>query len=165
LRLPIDVIKILIEYCAEGDHKNLSYISKVAMDWAMSGIDSEQKAREKICDCDKFLREIKKVLAVSNLNASQKKLINDWRSNLPDEVILAACDITVLNIGKPNFKYISSILKQCEEKNIKTSQEAYALSDKNKDLKSKSKKKAIKFTNFEQRKWDYEAIERRAQED
>lgn len=44
LRLPVEVIIMLLEYCASMDKRNMRYIEKIAIDWADRGINSVEKA-------------------------------------------------------------------------------------------------------------------------
>jgi DnaD/phage-associated family protein len=163
LRLPIDVIKLLLEYCVSNNNKNFSYIKKVAVDWATCGINSEEKVRVRILESNKFYNKIKKILVINNLNMSQKKVIDSWQKNMPEELILEACDLAMLNIGKPNFKYINSILNEWRANNIKTLDQVKKYN--NQKLSNLQKKCTNRFANFEQRKWDFNAIKHSAQQD
>lgn len=166
LRLPLDVIQILIAYCADNGHRNLPYIEKVAMDWAAEQIDSVQKAEEKILGMNELFYKVKKALAVSNLNDKQREFFLDWQKNfsMPDELIVEACNVTMMSIGRPNYKYIKSVLTTWHENNIRTLEQA---KDFKLNLGAKKTKpdRKNKFANFEQRNWNFEEIERLAQED
>lgn len=164
LRLPLDVIHILITYCVDNGHRNLSYLEKVAIDWASNKIDSVEKAEEKINGMNELFREVKKALAVNNLNFKQRELISDWEKNLhmSQDLIVEACNFTMMNIGRPNFKYLESILETWNKKGIKTVQQAQNCKI---DFTEKTFVRKNKFANFKQREWDFAKIEKLAQED
>lgn len=166
LRLPLNVIQILIAYCSENGHRNLPYIEKVAIDWATDEIDSVQKAEEKIIGMNELFYNIKKALAVNNLNEKQREFFTNWKKNfsMPDDLLVESCNVTMMNIGRANYNYINSVLKTWHKNDIRTLEEA-----KNFKLvfndKSKTSVRKNRFANFEQRNWDFEKIERLAQED
>lgn len=169
LRLSMDVIQVLIAYCVDNGHRNLSYIEKVAIDWAMAGINSVEKAEEKINGMNQLFLEVRKALAVNNLNVSQRELILNWNKKLhmPQELIVEACNVTMMNIGRPNFKYLESVINTWNEKGIKSVQETKNCRleinlDNTRSKKSNSKNK---FANFKQHDWDFGKIEKILQED
>ena len=50
LRLPLEVIEILLAYCCENGHRSMRYIEKVAITWADDGVKDAASALEHIKD-------------------------------------------------------------------------------------------------------------------
>ena len=48
LRLPLEVIEILLAYCCENGHRSMRYIEKVAITWADDGVKDAASALEPI---------------------------------------------------------------------------------------------------------------------
>ena len=53
LRLPVEVIVMLLEYCASVDKRSLAYIEKVAIDWADKGINTVDKVEALLKNIEK----------------------------------------------------------------------------------------------------------------
>ncbi len=171
LRLPLKVIELLLEYCAENGHRNIRYIEKVGIDWAENKIDTVEKAQEYIRAFNVEYQAILKAFGQTGRTASpaeikyMKKWLNEYA--MPLDVVLEACDITILQTGGAKFTYTDKILTEWHEKGIKTveqvklEQEEFVKSRK-KERDTSSKKtitKTNRFINFKQRDWDYSKIE------
>lgn len=172
LKLDINVIKKLIDYCVENSHTNISYIEAVALDWAERNIKTVEDAEDYIFTFTKTYREILKAFGQANRNPIPKEIeyMEKWLNELhmPVDIILEACDKTIMTIGKPNFKYANTIIECWHKANVKTIddiiklEEAFTNDIKHENEaadKTKSRKKS-KFANFEGRKIDYNEIEK-----
>lgn len=180
LRLPVEVIEILLIYCTNNKHRSMRYIEKVAIDWADNGIDNPEKADAYIQAFNKSYREILKALGQSSRNptAAELKLMKKWLDefSMPLDIILEACDKTVMQIGQPKLSYVDKILVGWKEKNVKTIDDIKTLDtaflQKKKGAKEKKQtatasaavSKPNRFVNFKQRDWDYDQIEKMAQQ-
>ena len=174
LKLPFDVIKILLEYCASQGHTEINYIEKVAINWAENEIFSLDNAKKKIglfdntdeldinnSETEKLFDDVKNTLVVRNLNPAQRELISSWYdSGVIRELIIEACNVVMLNIGVPNFKYISKIIRSWQRNNIKTVEEARKLENCCQDFKLKKIAAKNRFANFEQREWDFDELKK-----
>jgi len=173
LRLPIDVIEYLFEYCAQNGHRSMRYIEKCALDWADNDIDSTDRAVEYVQIFDKNYRTILQYMGQSGYPiASHRKFIDVWLDDwqMPLDLVMEACDRTVANIGKPQFKYMNTILqdwhkkgikdipgvKQADEEHAKEQSQIVPISMG----KSMTKPKANGFVNFPQREYDYAQLEK-----
>ena len=79
LKMPMDLIKFLLSYCVDNGHKSLVYIKKVAFSWSEQKINSLEEAQNKILDLNNFFGDIKKSLAVDNLNKKQRDFFSGWQ--------------------------------------------------------------------------------------
>lgn len=174
LRLPTDIIKLLLAYYSD---KSMKYIEKVAIDWAENGIDTIDKAEEQMKLYGEY-RFIMKAFGISNRNSigSEEEYMRKWIKTykLPSNIIEEACKKTVLQTGKATFVYADQILTNWYKNNVKTIEDINkletAFSEKKKieaeNRASKNSnpnmntKKQNKFVNFEQRQWDFEELER-----
>lgn len=186
LQLSLEVIELLFSYCTDKNKSKkpypLSYIEKIAISWANDGINTPERALEYIKLHQNGYKQIMRALGQNNfLTPAQEKYIKKWTSeyHFSVEMIVLACEKTILKIGKPDFTYINSIIEDWHKKNIKTSEEAeidhknFRASKENKKTEQKAQQKksyqntAVKqnrFVNYEQRQWDFEELERLARE-
>jgi DnaD/phage-associated family protein len=175
LGLPLKVIEILLKYCQENNSRNMRYIEKVAIDWAENGINTIEKAEEHLRVFNKDYREILKAFGQNSRNPTTSEInyMKKWlfEINMPLEIVLEACDKTIMQIGQPKFSYADKILTKWDKENMKTiekireSEEAFYKSKEEKVLENKkiSKPKSNRFANFEQRNYDFEEMERLVQ--
>lgn len=177
LRLPVEVIVMLIEYCSSIDKTNMRYIEKVAIDWADKGINSNEKAESHLKNLElqnSNLDIIRRSLGLSSyLTDAQMDYVNKWINeyNFSIDLIKYACEQTVLNTGKANIKYVHSILEDWHSKNIKcldqVLKEKECYKQKNANNNSNQSKTAQpkvsknnKFLNFTQRDTDFDEVVR-----
>ena len=170
LGMSVELIEFLIKYCvSEGKGRNLRYIETVAIDWNERGIDSVEKAEEMVRVFNNEYKEIMKELGVSIILPAegQIKFMEDWIKKLPIDVIKEACRRTVLKTGKPAFEYADSIIQKWYNHGVKNFSDIEKIDiefNKNKkDIKKAENKKTSKtnnFVNYEQRKWDFDTLNR-----
>jgi DnaD/phage-associated family protein len=176
LRLPFDVIGILLNYCIDQNKKSLRYIEKIAIDWSENNIDTKELAQEHIKNFKGNYREVLKSLGQGTREATKTeiKYIDKWQKDyqLPLEIILEACDKTIMRLGKPQFSYTDKILSSWHTSGAKTLEdiqrlEALFYEEKSKKTKSVSKAKSqqpkpkSKFCNYEETTvHDYDEMER-----
>ncbi|MGE4284614.1 MAG: DnaD domain protein [Clostridia bacterium] len=177
LRLPVEVIIMLLEYCASLNKKSMRYIEKVAISWADEGINSIDKAEQYLGQVEQrktVLHQIKKSLGIidRSLTETEEGYILNWtnKMNLSPDLIKLAYELTISNTGKLAFPYLNSILQSWHERGTMTVEAAerdmkqYKENSKEKYLKktsaNKSSPKNNKFINFTQRKHDFNEIER-----
>ena len=169
LRLPDEVIKILISYCAENGHTDVRYMEKVAVSWAEEGISTPAEANERIFTYNKIYKDITKAMGQGGRAPApvEEKYIKRWLDEYghPLEIICLACERTLIAAGKPSYPYAQSILKGWFKAGVKTGEDVEKLdeeylSGKTEALKKPGRKKKAAFINFEQRDWDFEELER-----
>ena len=169
LRFPIPVIKKLITYCGENGHRNINYIETVAIDWRDKGIESADMADEYIRVYKNEYKSILKAFGQQQRNPAAKEIeyMDKWLNlfAMPIDVILEACDKTIMATGKPVFKYADTILSGWHAAGVMTVEDAKRADTgpvRNK-TGTKSKPTANKnnrFVNFESRQIDFDTIDR-----
>lgn len=118
LKLPAEVIFLLIEYCVSNDKSNMRYIEKVAMAWADNGINTVARASayiRKRSEESAFENKYKAMFKISgrDFTESELKFLKTWTNELKvsDDAIKKAYETTVMNTGKVVFKYMDSVIK------------------------------------------------------
>ncbi len=140
LKLPIDVIVMLLEHCTSIKKMDLRYIEKVAITWADNGIDNFEKANIYIKGQAKLARaekKVKRIMQISgrDLTERETEFVRTWLQEYKatEANIKEAYEITVMNTGKMNFKYMDAVLKNL---------------GKEPSEKKNGQKKNTKFNNF-----------------
>jgi len=173
LGLEADAVDVLLNYCAEKGHRNMRYIERVAIDWAENEIVTKQQAEERIKLYNTDFRTIMRAMGQSGRNpiASEEKIMKSWieEMKMPMELIVFACEKTVMNTGKASFGYANTIITDWKNKNYKTVEEikqaeAEYAAGKNSEQKTKLVTKKNNFLNYEQRTYDIDEIERLEEE-
>ncbi len=118
LKLPTDVIVMLLEHCTSIKKMDLRYIEKVAITWADNGIDDFEKANVYIKGQAKLARaekKVKRILQISgrDLTELETKFVRTWLQDYKatEANIKEAYEITIINTGKMSFKYMDAVLK------------------------------------------------------
>ena len=147
--LPVDVIIMLLQYAVNAGKKNMKYIEKVGVSWANDGIDTHEKAEEKIVTLSKSniaWRKFEKIIGIDHRSPTAKeeetipRWINDW--HYCDELIKEAYDRCVTACGKYRLKYIDSILTRWNEQSIHTLEQAIMDSNKKSKKYGKNQKES-----------------------
>jgi len=165
LRLPTDVIAILLDYCtANGNYSN-RYIETVATDWAEKGIFSVEAAENHLRKFDIFRRIMKAFCLPFGRNPSKKELeyMNKWlyEYGFGLDIIAEAAERTLNQTGAAKFAYADKILKNWHKAgvttvdSIKAADEVFAAP---KTVAPKTPPKR-KFQNYSGREWDEAKIE------
>lgn len=123
IKLPADVIIMVIEYCVSIDKANARYIEKVCTAWADAGIVTHEKAEQYLTllqESHKNENKVKKVFGISDraLIDTEKETISRWFNEYKAdiEMISLAYEKTITRIGKLSFPYINKILLSWHEK-------------------------------------------------
>ena len=160
-----DLIDHLLQYCVERDKKDFKYIEKVAINWAEQGITTWEQAKETIGKYDRNTYVIMNELG-KNGSPTRKEMefINRWVKDyrFPMEVILEACQRTVLATDSHRFEYADGILKSWKEQNVRQESDilrADELHQRNK--KAVSKAVSNKFNQFTQNDYDFDDLEKK----
>lgn len=166
LKLPFDVIKFLISYCVKNGKKNINYIEKVGISWADEKIFDLKTAKEKAYEKNNLFCGVKNALAINKLNSEQRKMILYWRDDLKmeKELIIEACNMTMMKIGTPNFNYIKKIILNWDKNDIRKLENAKKVVYSNKDKIDNGRKmfyvnkKRKRLAKFEYKKWNFDAL-------
>ena len=173
LMMPVDLIKYLLEYCAGNGHRRMKYIETVAIDWVENNIKTIDAAEGHLNLFNKDYRDILKALGQSGRNPAPKEIefMNKWIKTwqMPIELIVEACGMTMLKAGKAQFSYTDKIIEGWFNAGAKTLDDVKKLESEFKD-KSKTEKENApvkempkrknRFINYEQHVRDYDEIEK-----
>ena len=129
LHFSSDLILHLYEYCVGKNKKKSEYIEKVAISWHQEGIDTVEKAQEYSILYDTCFNAVNKVFSLGRMPIGpERDFIRKWSSwRLSPELIEEACNRTILNINKPDFKYADRILESWHSAGANTLTEVKAL--------------------------------------
>jgi len=164
-----DLIDYLIQYCVERGKKDFRYIEKVAISWAEEGILTPKMAARAAHKYDKKVYDVMKALGK---NAAPTKgeadYILRWVNDLgfSSDLIHSACERTVMATDSHRFEYCNKILESWRSAGVHNKADIARL-----DLAFTQKKAAthpaprsghdkLKFNQFTQNSYDFEALER-----
>lgn len=123
LHFSVDLIEYLIEYCVENGHKSMHYIESVALAWSDAKISTVTEAKASSAAYNKNCFAVLKAFGIKGRNPAPievsyiKKWTDEYGFSL--DIILEACNRTIANTSKPDFKYADSILKNWLSKNVR----------------------------------------------
>lgn len=163
-----DLIDYLIQYCVDKGKKDFRYIEKVALSWAEEGITTPKQAAEFAVKYDKTVYDIMKALGKSGTPTKMEadfaiKWIKEY--GFTTDIILEACNRTVMATDKHRFEYADSILTSWHQKqvhrkaDIKALDEAYARS-RNSTARPQNTLAAGQFNQFMHSDYDFDALEK-----
>ncbi len=127
--LPRDVVLALVEYCVllKGRRVSVSYMDKVSQSWAEEGVDTPEKAAEKLNAHKAAASGVLRVLSqlgMTNRGPTQDeyalflKWTQEWGFTL--DAVLTACAHTT-SAREPSMKYLDRILERLKDQNRLTS--------------------------------------------
>lgn len=170
-----ELILILMEYCISKGKSDSRYIEKVALAWHDQKITTVEQAQNLIKKTEDKWINIRKVLTYLGINNTdimkpQQDIIEKWLLlyKFPTEIIFKACDVCFERLNRADFKYIDGILTNWNKNDIRTLEDI-ALKDnkqvkntnyqKNVSYNNNSSRKALNFSDFEQRNYDSDYLQ------
>ncbi len=159
-----DLTDYLIQYCVDRGKRDLRYIEKVAISWAEQGITTQKQAASLAGKYDKAVYEIMRALGKNNLpTETEVAYIDRWRKlyGFESDVILAACERTVLATDSHRFEYADSILTSWHKAGVRHKGDIKTLDENHRRAKtSRPAASSNKFNQFTQHDYDFDAIQR-----
>lgn len=170
-----DLIEYLFEYCVSNGHTHMRYIEKVALSWADLHITTADEARTQSETHQKACFAVLKAFGLGGRMpaAGEAEFINKWTRTygFSLELILEACRRTMMAVHTPSFEYTDKILSNWKSLGAYTMTEVLA-ADKARSAEkaaAPAKRPAVKqarpssnkFHNFNQRSYDYAALEKK----
>ena len=157
LRLPGEVVSILISYCVQRNRArgmrapSLRNVEKEAYRWSDAGIDTVEVAVRFVQS--QLLRQsrhgrIAALLQISGrrLTQGEENYVNQWVDwGFGDEVIRLAYEKTCMNTGGLKWPYLHSILASWHDKGLKTVEEIRAGDGTGKKTEEKKKRQVSDF--------------------
>lgn len=161
LHFSTDLIDYLLAYCADKDKKNFRYIESVAINWAEEGITTPEEAKAHAGRYDKSVYMVMRALGKSSTPTDKeaayvRRWINELGFNM--DIIMEACDRSVMSTDKNRFAYTDTILKNWHKEGVNTRLDIDAL-----DAKFKRPRKTVNttFHQFDMKHdYDYDEIEK-----
>ncbi len=125
LSMPCDLVMGIIEYFTSKGKKNARYIERAAIRmYEDDGIDSYQKFEEYVTAKNKassLEENVRRIIGATGRAFTKKEseIIERWsKDNTDPELISAAYERTVTNIGKASLNYMSKILESWRQEGI-----------------------------------------------
>ncbi len=160
-----DLIDYLIQYCVDKGKKDFKYIEKVAVNWAEEGITTPKQAQETACRYDKNIYAIMHGLGKDHSPTNRElQYINRWLKEygFSTDIIIEACDRTVLATDKHRFEYADSILTSWKHQNVHQKSDILGVDDRFRQRKktaSPAKQTNNRFNQFQQNHYDFDVLE------
>lgn len=178
LHFSAELIMYLYEYCVSKGKKSASYIEAVALTWAEEGIDTEAKAKEATATYNDHFNVVNKAFGLNRAPGQvERQYIQKWVEvfGYPDDIIVEACNRTLLRTQKPDFNYTDKILETWFKKGVKNKEDIARLDEEflkggNRSYQNTSKSvnsvksTSNKFNQYPQRTYttnDYAEMERK----
>jgi len=163
-----DLIEYLVEYCVCKGSRSIHYIETVALAWAEAGITTVSQAKERTTTYTRGCFAVMKAFGINDRNPVEPELnyIERWLKtcDFTLDLILEACKRTMERLHKPSFEYADRILKKWAEQNVHNMDDVKALDAAHKKRSSQSKPASVArstgFSNFEQREYDFDELEK-----
>jgi len=121
LQFSNDLIDYLMQYCVDNNKKDFRYMEKVAINWNQRGITNPKQARAESFKYDENIISIMKALGMENAPTEREvNFISRWQGeyNFSMDIIMEACDRTVLATQKNRLKYCDGILRNWHESGV-----------------------------------------------
>lgn len=164
-----DLIDYLIQYCVEHEHKSFRYMEKVAIGWATDGIETVEQAKDSSAKYKKHVYSIMNALGKSTSpNKLELAYITKWTDEYAFdlEIIIEACERTVMATDKHRFEYAEGILSKWLKDGVKHAGDIAALDESFRKArtsvtaKAKPNASANRFNQFAQTAYDFEELEK-----
>ena len=171
LKMSVDLIDFLIQYCVGRGHKSMRYIETVATAWSKEGITTVEMAKDSTSRYGRDYFTILKAMGISNRNPVDSEIVmmDTWLKDygFSMDMIQEACSRTIMQTGQPSFQYAHKILTGWFKKGALTPEAVQALDvqhQKRSQDSSRSRTQAPKspnrFNNFQQRNYDFKELEK-----
>ena len=133
LHFSTDLIDYLLAYCADKDKKNFRYIESVAINWAQNGVTTPEQAKAASGRYDKNVYTVMRALGKSSTPTDKeaefvRRWINDFGFSI--DIILEACERSVMSTDKNRFAYADSILKSWSQAGVASKRDIEAIDAK-----------------------------------
>lgn len=161
-----DLIDYLIQYCIERGKKDFKYIEAVAINWAEAGVTTPKQAEKFAYKYDKSVYSIMNALGKSSSPTSKEvDYIKRWTKEYAFtlDIILEACERTVLATDKHRFEYSDSILLNWYKSGVHHKADILKMDElfqKKRTTSTKTNASANRFNQFTQNDYDYDALEK-----
>ena len=170
LQFSVDLTEYLIEYCVENGHRSMHYIKSVALAWADAGIKTVSEAKRSSTFYSRDCSAVMKAFGLTGRMAApvEQELVKKWTGEFgfTIDIIVEACSRTVSATHQASFEYADKILTNWHQKgvhhlaDIAAIDAAYMKKRSEKSVSSQPSVKKTKFSNFEERNYNMDDLER-----
>lgn len=159
-----DLIDYLIAYCVDRGKKDFKYMEKVAVNWAENGVTTPKQARKFATRYDKNVYTIMNALGKTSApTAKEAEYITRWTGEygFDMDVILEACERTVLATDRHRLEYAESILTNWHQENVHHKADIHRIDALYQRKKAAAKPASgNKFNQFSQNSYDFDELEK-----
>lgn len=170
LNFSTDLIEYLVEYSVSKNKRSLRYMETVALEWHKKGIRTVKEAKADSKPYAKECYQVLKALGINNHDPlpTEVTYVSRWISEygFTIDIILEACNRTIMQIHQPKFEYVDGILKSWKNAGVHHLSDVDKLSAEHKNraaAKAQTKNDkpfTTRFHNFEQRTYDSKDLEK-----
>jgi DnaD/phage-associated family protein len=170
LHFSTDLIEYLIQYSVSKNKKSFRYMETVALEWHKKGIRTVEEAK---LDSKPFAKECYLVLKALGINnhdplPTEVSYVNRWMKDygFSIDIILEACNRTIMQIHKPKFEYVDGILKAWKGAGVRHLADVDKLTEEHKNRAATRTQSKIdkpfttRFHNFEQHTYDSKDLDK-----
>lgn len=168
LHFSCELIDYLVQYCMSKGHSSARYMDKVAIGWHESGIRTVEDAKANAAIHSQAYYGVMKAFGITgrSLIENEKNFIKSWTKeymfDLP--IIQEACARTISATHQPSFEYADKILKNWYDNHVHTLDDIRKLDEVHASKKKSNNTPVVavkknKFTNFNQRDYDFDELE------
>ena len=161
LKMPAEVILMLIEYCVSKGKNRMSYIERVAVSWNEMGLNNVESVTNYLKSEEQktgFLYPVRRIMGIADRSLSQieEQYLTKWHDEfmMSEEMIALAYEYCIIQTAKLSFPYMDKIITRWNSVGIRTVAEAEA---DNKKFKSRARSKD---TAFDDNSYDSGSLER-----
>ena len=161
LKMPAEVILLLLEYCVSKGKNRMSYIEKVAVSWTEMGLTTAENVALYLASEEQktgFLYSIRKIMGIADRSLSQieEKYLTKWHDELlmSEEMIALAYEYCIIQTAKLSFPYMDKIITRWNSQGITS---VIAAEEDNRKFKNKSKREG---TAFSDNSYDHDDLEK-----
>lgn len=162
-----DLIDYLIQYCIDRGKKDFKYIDAVAVNWAQAGVTTPKQAEKFACKYDKSVYGIMNALGKSaSPTARELEYIKRWTKEycFSTDIIIEACERTVLATDKHRFEYAESILSSWYKTGVHHKADIARIDELFQKKKNaapvKNTASVNKLNQYPQRDYDFDALQK-----
>ncbi len=118
LKMPLDVVMLVIEDCVSREKRSLRYITKMLTSFQDDGIDTYEKAEAYFAARQEkalYEKKIRRLFGLGDrkLTGAEDGILETWRKKFAfgDDMLDAAYEKTVAAAKNPSIKYMNKILE------------------------------------------------------
>lgn len=167
--LPLEVILMLIEYAKIKGKTGFAYLANLGRIWAENEIDTLEAAEayiEEQTGIDSVWKEFTELSGVKTRNPTTKQrgFFSVWTKEYGFDVdmIFKAYEISVENTEKMSLQYMDKVLKNWNDKGVKTPAEAENERESFQSKKTKTRKESKPEVHSENSSYDLDAFAKKA---